>query len=58
MDETGSTYLKLGKKVMYMGHRQFLVASHPARRKASILNRRQTTVLNLNIAMKKSYLLW
>ncbi len=33
MDETESTYLKHCKKVVYMGHRRFLAANHPVRKK-------------------------
>ncbi|XP_015639131.2 uncharacterized protein [Oryza sativa Japonica Group] len=33
MDETESTYLKHCRKVVYMGHRRFLVANHPVRKK-------------------------
>ncbi|XP_052137571.1 uncharacterized protein LOC127756216, partial [Oryza glaberrima] len=33
MDETESTYLKHCRKVVYMGHRRFLAANHPVRKK-------------------------
>ena len=33
MEETESTYLKNCRKVVYMGHRRFLSASHPVRKK-------------------------
>nr|AAX95159.1 transposon protein, putative, CACTA, En/Spm sub-class [Oryza sativa Japonica Group]AAX96751.1 transposon protein, putative, CACTA, En/Spm sub-class [Oryza sativa Japonica Group]ABA92366.1 transposon protein, putative, CACTA, En/Spm sub-class [Oryza sativa Japonica Group] len=33
MDETESTYLKHYRKVVYMGHRRFLAANHPVRKK-------------------------
>nr|AAV44163.1 putative polyprotein [Oryza sativa Japonica Group] len=33
MDETGSTYLKHCRKVVYMGHRRFLAADHLVRKK-------------------------
>nr|DAA02079.1 TPA_exp: transposase [Oryza sativa Indica Group] len=33
MDETKSTYLKHCRKVVYMGHRRFLAANHPVRKK-------------------------
>nr|ABA97098.1 transposon protein, putative, CACTA, En/Spm sub-class [Oryza sativa Japonica Group] len=33
MDETESTYLKHCRKVIYMGHRRFLAANHPVRKK-------------------------
>ncbi|XP_015642892.1 uncharacterized protein, partial [Oryza sativa Japonica Group] len=33
MDETESTYLKHCRKVVYMGHRRFLGANHPVRKK-------------------------
>ncbi|XP_015646507.2 uncharacterized protein [Oryza sativa Japonica Group] len=33
IDETESTYLKHCRKVVYMGHRRFLAANHPVRKK-------------------------
>nr|CAH65919.1 OSIGBa0102O13.10 [Oryza sativa] len=33
MDETESTYLNHCRKVVYMGHRRFLAANHPVRKK-------------------------
>nr|AAP12910.1 transposon protein, putative, CACTA, En/Spm sub-class [Oryza sativa Japonica Group]ABF97496.1 transposon protein, putative, CACTA, En/Spm sub-class [Oryza sativa Japonica Group] len=33
MDETKNTYLKHCRKVVYMGHRRFLAANHPVRKK-------------------------
>ncbi|XP_066166206.1 uncharacterized protein [Oryza sativa Japonica Group] len=33
MDETESTYLKHCRKIVYMGHRRFLAANHPVRKK-------------------------
>ncbi len=33
MDETESTYLKHCRKVVHMGHRRFLAANHPVRKK-------------------------
>ena len=33
LDETDSMYLKHCRKVVYMGHHQFLFAKHPVRRK-------------------------
>nr|AAR87252.1 putative transposase [Oryza sativa Japonica Group] len=33
MDKTESTYLKHCRKVVYMGHRRFLAANHPVRKK-------------------------
>ncbi len=33
LEETVSTYLKHCKRVVYMGHRRFLLAAHPVRKK-------------------------
>nr|CAE02388.2 OSJNBb0080H08.15 [Oryza sativa Japonica Group] len=40
MDETKSTYLKHCRKVVYMGHRRFLAANHPVRKKGKHFERK------------------
>jgi hypothetical protein len=58
LGETESIYLDKSKKVVYLGHHQFLPLRHQLRKNVSISTGRQKSGASLNAILVMMYLIW